>query len=66
MAPEKFGKLKITGSIKLETIAEKSGVQLAELKRLNPALIKGCTPPKETWILRVPSGKAKEIAKSLK
>lgn len=66
MTPEKFGKIKITGSIKLETIAEKSGVDLAELQRLNPALLKGCTPPKETWILRVPAGKAKEIAKSLK
>ena len=65
-APERFGKLKIKGSIKLETIAEKSGVPLKELKRMNPALIKGCTPPKETWILKVPYGQTKEIAKSLK
>lgn len=66
MTPEKFGKLKITGSIKLETIAEKSGIDLNLLKKLNPALIKGCTPPNETWILKVPSGKAKEIADSIR
>ena len=59
-------KLKIKGSIKLEKKKKKSGVPLKELKRMNPALIKGCTPPKETWILKVPYGQTKEIAKSLK
>lgn len=63
--PLNFGKLKITGKISLETIAEKSGTDLEQLVRLNPALLKGCTPPKETWTLRVPAGKAREIAESL-
>ncbi|MBQ0039986.1 MAG: lytic transglycosylase domain-containing protein [Treponema sp.] len=63
---EKFGKVKITGKISLEKIAEKSGCEIETLTHLNPALIKGCTPPKETWVLRVPAGTAKDIAASLR
>ena len=64
--PERFGKIKITGTITLEKIAEKSGTKLELLEKLNPALTKGCTPPDEPWTLRVPAGKAKEIADSLR
>lgn len=62
---ERYGKVKIKGSISLEEIAKRSETDLSLLKKLNPALIKGCTPPKEKWILRVPEGKAKNIAKSI-
>ncbi len=65
-APERFSYIKIKGCVKLSTIARKTGIPLETLTRLNPALLKDCTPPNMSYRLRLPYGKAKEAAQKLK
>lgn len=62
----KFSYLKIKGCIKLETISSRTGIPLKTLQFMNPELKKGCTPPKETYNLRLPYGKSKEVSDKLK
>ncbi|RMF83071.1 MAG: LysM peptidoglycan-binding domain-containing protein, partial [Nitrospirae bacterium] len=46
----------VRGSIDLTFVARATGVSLSELRRLNPALLMGCTPPREEpYPLRVPA-----------
>lgn len=64
--PVPYGKINITGKITLSKISDRSGIDINTLRKLNPALLKECTPPGETWTIRVPHGKAKEVADSLR
>ena len=63
--PEKYSYLKVKGSISLEKIARASELDEETLEFLNPALMKKITPPDEVWLLRLPAGYAKKIAKSI-
>jgi membrane-bound lytic murein transglycosylase D len=40
----------------LRRLSSKAGIELETLKRLNPVLVRGVTPPGAPWELRVPAG----------
>lgn len=49
-------------AVDFATIAAKSGVDKKLLEQLNPALLRGCTPPKTSgYPLRVPQGSAESV-----
>ncbi len=55
--PLVFDTVTVKGCIDLNTIAEAIGSSFAELKALNPALLRWCTPPDvEQWMLYLPPG----------
>ena len=65
-APESWDELALPTSTSLAAIARVAGVAEAELKRLNPQLRHGRTPPNETgYIVRVPSGKRAETQRRI-
>ena len=41
----------------LAAIASAAGATLAELRELNPHLLRGMTPPDEAWVVRLPAGR---------
>lgn len=55
--PLVFDTVTVKGCIDLHTIADAIGSSFAELKELNPALLRWCTPPDvEQWTLYLPPG----------
>ncbi len=46
----------VEGALDLEVLAEHSGLELGMLRELNPALVRGITPPGETYPVAVPCG----------
>ncbi len=63
---QKFGYLKVKGSIKLSTIAKAAEESEEAIKLLNLELIKDCTPPNEVYKIRLPANKAKITVENLK
>jgi membrane-bound lytic murein transglycosylase D len=49
----------------LRRLAAATGVPLEALRSLNPVLVRGVTPPRTTWDLRVPTGTRDEIVAAL-
>ena len=65
-AAESWDELALPTSTSLAAIARVAGVSEAELKRLNPQLRHGRTPPNETgYVVRVPSGKRAETQRRI-
>ena len=62
---EKFSYLKVTGVIRLSTVAEACDLPLEVLQELNLELLKGHTPPGTTYRLRLPRGMANIAAQRL-
>lgn len=55
--PLSFEKVPVPKSVELKTVAQSTGIALKELKRLNPELLRGVTPPKyPNYELKVPVG----------
>jgi membrane-bound lytic murein transglycosylase D len=59
--PFVFEEVQLDHCTDLRTVALCCGVSVAEIKDLNPELIKGCTPPNRTYTLRIPKGKKEQF-----
>lgn len=55
----------VTKMLTLKKISKITGITEEDLSILNPALLHECTPPDETYQLRVPKGKGKTAQKKL-
>ena len=65
-APEAWEDVAVPASISLSVIARAAGVDEAELRRMNPHLRHGRTPPGEPgYVVRVPVGKQAEARRRL-
>lgn len=65
-APPSYETVWVDSPVDLRTAARLAGAPLAELRALNPALKRGCTPPgTQHYPLRVPAGTAGRLAKGL-
>lgn len=59
----KFDTVTVTECVDLNVVAECIGSSFQELKRLNPALLRWCTPPDlDRWVLNLPSGTGESFA----
>ncbi len=57
-APIAFETVEVPGGAPLASLARAAGVDAAELRRLNPALLRDRLPPgRERWSLRLPEGR---------
>lgn len=59
-----FDRVRLSGSVELETIARLAGTTAGEIRSLNPHIRRGVTPPGHTEI-RVPQGKGDELRAAL-
>jgi membrane-bound lytic murein transglycosylase D len=63
---EQIDEVMVDSPVDLRTVSRISGVAQSTLKRLNPALLRGCTPPGTTeYLLIVPHGKGALVAAEL-
>ncbi len=53
---ETWDEVTVPSSIAMTTIAQAAGCTPADLKRLNPHLLRGRTPPGASFVVRVPAG----------
>jgi membrane-bound lytic murein transglycosylase D len=61
-----FETVKLSHAVQLKKVAEWSGSSVANLKALNPELLRSTTPPKDAdYALRVPVGTSTEIARRM-
>jgi membrane-bound lytic murein transglycosylase D len=64
--PEQWDEVSVPTSMTFAMIAKVAGAHEEEIKRLNPQLRRGRTPPGETgYLVRVPAGAKPEFAKKL-
>lgn len=54
--PMRFEEVDVPDATSLDVIAEASGVTMAEVRALNPHLLRGVTPPGRPFVVRVPPG----------
>ncbi len=59
--PFVFDEVQLNHCTDLRTVALCCGVSLDKIKELNPELIRGCTPPGQSYTLRIPKGKKAEF-----
>ncbi|MBX9929404.1 MAG: transglycosylase SLT domain-containing protein [Gemmatimonadaceae bacterium] len=65
LAPFVFDSIRVGGETALDAIAEAAVTDLAELRTLNPALLRGMTPIGDSMIVRVPFGTGADAARTL-
>lgn len=66
LPPLKFDYLKVKGGTPLKSVARYSGISYEEIKRLNPELKRGMTPPNlNTYKLKIPCGFKKAFLRDL-
>jgi len=64
--PERWDDVSVPMSISLSVLARAAGTNEADIKRLNPQLRRGRTPPGESaYVVRVPAGAKQEFARRL-
>ena len=51
-----YDSVRVPGATPMAAIALAAGSQLAEISELNPHLLRGMTPPNETFLVRIPPG----------
>ena len=56
--PLAYDSVRVGAAVPLAAVARASGTELAAIMRLNNAILRGITPPRGTWWVRVPSGTA--------
>lgn len=64
-APLAFDRVEVGGGISLDAVAKAAGVDAAQVKELNPHLIRGVTPPGRDWEVRVPVGRRTAVLANL-
>jgi membrane-bound lytic murein transglycosylase D len=57
-APFAYDSVRVPGSTPLAAVATAAGVALADVCELNPHLLRGMTPPRDAFLVRVPVGSA--------
>jgi membrane-bound lytic murein transglycosylase D len=55
--PLTFDQVTVPDATTLDVVARAAGVSLAEIESLNPELVRGVTPPRRPFVLRVPAGR---------
>ena len=65
-SPYAFDVVWAPGGTALATVAEGLHIDLAEVRRLNPHLIRGVIPPGGAFALRVPVGRATAVVAALR
>lgn len=55
--PFTFDEVTVPDATTLDVVARAAGVSLAEIEALNPELVRGVTPPRQPFVLRVPAGR---------
>jgi membrane-bound lytic murein transglycosylase D len=63
--PWSYDSVDVPDALDLQFLASKSGVSLAELRELNPAIRRDLTPARTTTILRLPLGTADAVRAAL-
>ena len=62
--PVAYSNVHVPGGVSLSTIAKAAGVSEDIIDELNPHLLRGVTPPKRNWIVRVPEGSELRFAQA--
>jgi membrane-bound lytic murein transglycosylase D len=63
--PFEYDSVRVGPSIPLAAIAEASGVSVETVQELNPHILRGMTPPRDSIQVRIPTGKVAEFAAAL-
>lgn len=58
LAPLAYDSVQVPGSTPLAAVASAAGVSLPEVTDLNPGLLRGMTPPRDAYLVRVPAGRS--------
>ncbi|MEP6691068.1 MAG: transglycosylase SLT domain-containing protein [Gemmatimonadaceae bacterium] len=64
-APFQFDTARVAPNTPLAAIAKATGIALADVRDLNPAVLRGLTPPRDSFLVRVPVGKGAMLGESL-
>jgi membrane-bound lytic murein transglycosylase D len=56
----------VPASTELRRLGPRAGITIETLKTLNPALVRGVTPPGKSWPLKVPAGTGADVQSALK
>jgi membrane-bound lytic murein transglycosylase D len=62
--PERWDEVTVPTSVTLATVARAAGCKVEDVKRLNPHLRRGRTPPGKPYALRVPAGGGEQFART--
>ncbi len=63
--PVKFDTVTVHECVDLNVVAECVGSTFQKVKKLNPALLRWCTPPdRDSWVLNIPEGTRDEFLKN--
>lgn len=54
-APLVYREVRVPGSVSLETVSRAHRVPVEDVRRLNPHLVRGSTPPGRSWAVRLPA-----------
>ncbi len=65
VAPYRYDRVFVPGGTTLASVAHSLGLTTQVLRKLNPHLIRGVTPPGETFPVRVPVGDSDRVVASL-
>jgi len=63
---EEFDYITTAGMFSLKQIAETGGIEQSVIELLNPALLRKCTPARQSYSLRLPKGTATDVGEKLK
>jgi membrane-bound lytic murein transglycosylase D len=60
--PLAFDTMRVPGQVSIDLIARASATTVDAIRDLNPHLVRGVTPPKQGWTVRIPSGTQQTFA----
>jgi len=63
--PLRYEEVRVPPATSFKKLAVRAGIPEAELRRLNPEIRQGQTPPGEAYAVKVPPGTAKQVAATL-
>ncbi len=63
--PFVYDSVRVGPGTPLAAIARAAGVPLSDIKELNSHVLRGVTPPRDSFLVRVPVGRASELADAL-
>lgn len=65
-APYEYDSVRVGGSTPLAAVASATGVPVADIVELNTHVLRGVTPPRESFFVRIPAGSAVSFDSSFK
>jgi peptidoglycan lytic transglycosylase D len=57
-----YDSVRVAAATPLASIAKASGSSVSQLQELNPQILRGVTPPKDSFVVRIPAGAADSFA----